>query len=180
MAASHLTLRDIAREAGVSVATLDRVLHGRAGVREDTARRVREHARRLREEAQRIHQEAGARFTAGEQDWDVPPGWTGRSSWTEWPGRRGWEDWARMRSRSHGPGWTGPLDFGTLRDLERLAVQFTSDLRKLATQSSAAGENVISDLRTILEDALERIKSEIFGAVHEPPADDTEKETKQD
>ncbi len=42
MAAGHLTLKDIAREAGVSVATLDRVLHGRAGVREDTARRVRE------------------------------------------------------------------------------------------------------------------------------------------
>jgi len=42
MAASHLTLKDIAREAGVSVATLDRVMHGRAGVREDTARRVRE------------------------------------------------------------------------------------------------------------------------------------------
>jgi hypothetical protein len=31
-------------------------------------------------------------------------------------------------------------------------------------QSSTAGENVISDLRTILEDALERIKSEIFGS----------------
>ena len=29
-------------------------------------------------------------------------------------------------------------------------------------QSSAAGENVITDLRTILEDALDRIKSEIF------------------
>jgi LacI family transcriptional regulator len=42
MAASHLTLKDIAREAGVSVATLDRVLHGRPGVREETARRVRE------------------------------------------------------------------------------------------------------------------------------------------
>jgi LacI family transcriptional regulator len=42
MAVSHLTLKDIAREAGVSVATIDRVLHGRAGVREDTARRVRE------------------------------------------------------------------------------------------------------------------------------------------
>src|SRR5208282_5625906 len=42
MAASHLTLKDIAREAGVSVATLDRVLHGRAGVREGTAQRVRE------------------------------------------------------------------------------------------------------------------------------------------
>ena len=42
LASSHLTLRDIAREAGVSVATLDRVLHGRPGVREETARRVRE------------------------------------------------------------------------------------------------------------------------------------------
>jgi hypothetical protein len=29
-------------------------------------------------------------------------------------------------------------------------------------QSSAVGENVITDLRTILEDALERVKSEIF------------------
>ena len=39
---------------------------------------------------------------------------------------------------------------------------------------------MISDLRTILEDALERIKSEIFGAGHEPPAKDTEKEASQD
>jgi len=159
----------------------------------EAARRVHEQARRLREEAQRARDEAlgaagrlgepaGARFHSGEQDWDTPggTGWSQGPGWTDWPGRRGWEDWARMRGRSHGPGWTGPLDFGTLRDLERLAVQFTSDLRRLAMQSSAVGENVISDLRTILEDALERIKSEIFGAGHEPPADDTEKETKQD
>ena len=71
-----------------------------------------------------------------------------------------------MRSR---PGWSESLDFGTFRDLERLAVQFTSDLRKLALQSSTAGENVITDLRTILEEALERIKSEIFGSGHEEP-----------
>jgi hypothetical protein len=69
-----------------------------------------------------------------------------------------------MRGRH---GWPGSLDFGTLRDLERVAVQFTSDLRRVAMQSSAAGENVISDLRTILEDALERIKSEIFGSGQE-------------
>ena len=159
----------------------------------ETARRVHEQARRLREEAQRARDEAlgaagrlgepaGARFHSGEQDWDAPggTGWSQGPGWTDWPGRRGWEDWARTRSRNHGPGWTGPLDFSTLRDLERLAVQFTSDLRKLATQSSAVGENVISDLRTILEDALERIKSEIFGAGHEPPADDTEDETHRD
>jgi DNA-binding PadR family transcriptional regulator len=151
---------------------------------QDAARRVREHARRLREEAQRIHreatapgpggppgsggpgsgesrdrirEEAGARFHAGEQDWT---GWVPGPGWTDWPGRRGWDEWSKMRGRR---GWTGALDFGTFRDLERVAVQFTSELRKLAMQSSAVGENVISDLRTILEEALERIKSEIFG-----------------
>ncbi len=35
-----LTLKDIAREAGVSLATVDRVLHKRPGVRPDTVRRV--------------------------------------------------------------------------------------------------------------------------------------------
>ena len=131
----------------------------------------------------RLGEPAGARFHAGEGDWDTPgggPGWSQGPGWTDWPGRRGWEDWARSRTRNHGPGWTGPLDFGTLRDLERLAVQFTADLRKLATQSSAAGENVISDLRTILEEALERVKSEIFGPGREPPTDDTEPGSKQD
>jgi DNA-binding PadR family transcriptional regulator len=119
----------------------------------DTARRVHEQARRLREET------AGARFSDGEQGGDVPPGGSAWSAWTDWPGRRGWEDWSRTRSRA---GWSESLDFGTFRDLERLAVQFTSDLRKLAMQSSVVGENVITDLRVILEEALERIKAEIF------------------
>jgi DNA-binding PadR family transcriptional regulator len=146
-------------------------------LRQDAARRVREHARRLREEAQRvreespggraawdrIREEAGARFSGGESNWE-PPGWTG---WTDWPGRRGFEDWARARGGKRG--WPGPLDLGTLRDLERVALQFTSDLRRLAVQSTSAGENVITDLRTILEEALERIKTEIFGLTHEQP-----------
>ena len=126
---------------------------------------MREHARWLREEAQRVREEAGARFTPGEQDWDIPPGGAERPSWTEWPGRRGWEDWTRTRGRR---GWTGALDFGTLKDLERVAVQFTADLRKLAMQSGVVGENVITDLRTILEEALERIKTEIFGSDQHP------------
>jgi len=146
---------------------------------QDAARRVREHARWLREEAQRVREgsqpggggfrervreQAGARFGGGEQDWD----WTGpagRPGWTEWPGRRGWEEWTRTRGRR---GWPGALDFGTLKDLERVAVQFTSDLRKLAMQSTAVGENVIGDLRVILEEALERIKTEIFGPETRP------------
>jgi len=145
---------------------------GGEGAGPEAARRVHEQARRLREEARRARDEAmgagrlgdpvGAGFRSGD-DWDSPggSGWGQGPGWTDWPGRRGWEDWARMRGR---PGWPGGLDFGTLRDLERLAVQFTSDLRRVAMQSSSAGENVISDLRTILEDALERIKSEIFGS----------------
>jgi len=149
---------------------------GGAGPGPEAARRVHEQARRLREEARRARDEAmgagrlgdpvGAGFRSGDHDWDPPggSGWGQGPGWTDWPGRRGWEDWARMRGR---PGWTGGLDFGTLRDLERVAVQFTSDLRRVAMQSSAAGENVITDLRTILEDALDRIKSEIFGPGHE-------------
>jgi DNA-binding PadR family transcriptional regulator len=146
---------------------------GGEGPGPEAARRVHEQARRLREEARRARDEAigagrlgdpvGAGFRSGDHDWDPPGGsqsWSGQGpGWTDWPGRRGWEDWARMRGR---PGWAGGLDFGTLRDLERVAVQFTSDLRRVAMQSSAVGENVITDLRTILEDALERVKSEIF------------------
>ncbi|MGY4232457.1 LacI family transcriptional regulator [Bradyrhizobium sp. USDA 4449] len=41
-ASAALTLKDIAREAGVSLATVDRVLHKRPGVRPDTVRRVLE------------------------------------------------------------------------------------------------------------------------------------------
>src|SRR5438034_5254375 len=37
-----LTLKGIARQAGVSLATVDRVLHNRPGVRPDTVRRVKE------------------------------------------------------------------------------------------------------------------------------------------
>jgi DNA-binding PadR family transcriptional regulator len=143
----------------------------------DTARRVHEHAQRLREEAQRARDEArdrvdaGARFT-DDRDWSQ--GWAG---WAGGPGRHGWEEWTRLRSRG---GWSGP-DLGTLRDLERLAVQFSTDLRKLAMQSTTVGENVISDLRVILEDALDRIKTEIFGGAREesappPPEDDSSPE----
>lgn len=44
---SKITLSDIAREANVSVATVDRVLNKRAAVKESTRHRVLEAARRL-------------------------------------------------------------------------------------------------------------------------------------
>ena len=44
---SRITLQDVAREAGVSLATADRVLNGRSGVRGPTAERVRDAVARL-------------------------------------------------------------------------------------------------------------------------------------
>ena len=58
-----LTLKDIARQAGVSLATVDRVLHNRAGVRPDTVRRVKEAVER---NAFRPHV-AAAELAAGER-----------------------------------------------------------------------------------------------------------------
>jgi DNA-binding PadR family transcriptional regulator len=157
--------RDQAREQDRQAREEARERSGATGWgRDDTlaaeaARRVHEHARRLREEAQRVREEAVARFAGGEHGGETP-------GWTDWPGRRGWDEWTRLRGRRGRP---GPLDFGTFRDLEKLAVQFTSDLKKLAMQSTVVRENVIGDLRAILEEALERVKTEIFGTGPDTP-----------
>jgi LacI family transcriptional regulator len=47
MKMAPVALKDVAREAGVSTATVDRVLHGRPGVREATVRRVKDTIERL-------------------------------------------------------------------------------------------------------------------------------------
>jgi hypothetical protein len=48
------------------------------------------------------------------------------------------------------------------RDLERLARGFANDLRKVAWDSEALGGDVLTNLRGILDDALDRIKTEVF------------------
>ncbi len=98
----------------------------------------------------------------GEQGWGNWPDW---QAWADWPGRRGWPG---------PPGSSGWADPSTYRDLERLARRFTSELRTAATQAHAVSEDALGDLRAILDDALARIKSEIFGeGPHEAPHDDT-------
>jgi DNA-binding PadR family transcriptional regulator len=59
-----------------------------------------------------------------------------------------------------GSGWTDP---GTYRDLEQLARRFSRELRDAAAQAQAVSEDAVGDLRTILDDALDRIKAEVFG-----------------
>jgi hypothetical protein len=48
------------------------------------------------------------------------------------------------------------------RDLEHLARDFAGDMRKVAWESESLGGDVITALRGILEEALERIKTEVF------------------
>jgi DNA-binding PadR family transcriptional regulator len=68
----------------------------------------------------------------------------------------GWRGWP--------PGGSGWADPGTYRDLEQLARHFTRELRAAAAQAHAVSEDAVGDLRTILDDALDRIKAEVFGA----------------
>jgi hypothetical protein len=57
------------------------------------------------------------------------------------------------------------------RDLERLAKEFATDLRQVAWDSGALGGDVIGSLRDILEDTLDRIRSEVF-RMHEEASGD--------
>ena len=69
--------------------------------------------------------------------------------------RQGWRAWP--------PGGSGWADPGTYRDLEQLARRFSRELRSAAAQAHAVSEDAVGDLRTILDDALDRIKAEVFG-----------------
>jgi DNA-binding PadR family transcriptional regulator len=118
----------------------------------ERARQVRdeakERARRTRDDAKEHLRQAREQAWSGhERDWGQ---WAG---WTDWPGRRG---------------WPGRPDIGIFRDLERTVRDFAGDLRRLAWQSGAAGEDALGELRVILEDTLERVRNEIFGAPGTP------------
>ena len=60
---------------------------------------------------------------------------------------------------------------GAFRDMERLARDFATDLRKVAWDSGALGGDVLADLRNILEETLDRIRTEVFGAHGEPASE---------
>ncbi len=75
----------------------------------------------------------------------------------------GWRGWP-----PEGSGWTDPAAY---RDLEQLARRFSGELRAAAAQAQAVSEDAVDDLRMILDDALDRIKAEVFGAQGGPRRD---------
>ena len=156
--------RDQARGgAGGPADTRDAARQAADAQQEDAtrARQQQEDARQAAREGQRAR---GARKEWA--DWASAqwPGWTG---WRERPGGKGGRGW---------PGTPG-LDVGMFRDLERLAVDFGRELRKAAWNTESIGENALGDLRSILEEALARIKNEVFRGA---PPDDGEENPERD
>jgi DNA-binding PadR family transcriptional regulator len=87
--------------------------------------------------------EAGRHSGRGGRGWGDWQGWAGGQGWGGWPG-------------------TGGPSGRSYRDLERLARQFARDLRTAAWHAQAVSEDALTDLRVILDETLDRIKSEVF------------------
>jgi DNA-binding PadR family transcriptional regulator len=140
--------------------------------------RLDEQQDQLDEEQDRLNEERGEPDEGQRGDWAHHgpgqgsqrrggPGRGGRGrgnwdwqSWADWPGRRGWPH--------GGPPWADP---GALPDLEQLARHFTRELRDAAAHAQAVSEEAATDLRVILDDALARIKAEVFGGKTSGPGD---------
>ena len=150
------TLRDQVRQAARSAR--DQARQAAQAARDEARRSAqagREQAREQRDQAQAQrgpHGGSGRGEEAGGEDW-------GQHGWGDWSDWQNWADWPGRRGRP-GPGWGDPH---TYRDMERLARQFTREFRQAAAQALAVGEEAVSSLRDILEDALQRIRTEVFG-----------------
>jgi DNA-binding PadR family transcriptional regulator len=152
----HRTARENAREA--ADAAKERARQARDQAREQ-ARQARDeafaHAHRLREETSRLQG-------------DARENWGGWGNWGEWSR---WGEWGGRGPGGH-QGWAGHQhDLGALRDFERLARDFVTDLRSVAWDSgSILGSDVIPALRDIFADTLDRIRTEVFDVHREEPA----------
>jgi DNA-binding PadR family transcriptional regulator len=103
------------------------------------------------------------------RDWHEDAGdWPGRRrgerEWGEWAGWAGWGGWPGAAGQH---GWADP---DTYRDLERLAKQFSRELRSAAWHAQAVSEDALRDLRGILDETIDRIKDEVFKG-KTPPGD---------
>ena len=100
-------------------------------------------------------------------------GWGERGSWGQWDQ---WVDWGERHEpgeRHEASGQPGRGQGGgsrphvcadphTYRDLERLARQFSQDLQATASQAQAVSQDAVRELRGILSEALDRIRTDVF------------------
>jgi DNA-binding PadR family transcriptional regulator len=142
----------------------DAARQAREALREEARRTRQSREERGRREREESGHGAGAHGASPRDwaDWASSQSWPG---WTGWRGRSGDRPWGAATGAGRGGRWPGAsgLDAALFRDLERLAVDFGRELRKAAWNTESVGENALGDLRSILEDALARIKDEVFG-----------------
>ena len=184
------SVRDIAREVSEDVRDTVRNLReeltwtareGRDGGARDADREAaRVQARRAREEVKDSARRARRELLGepaepepepesepvpfrGARDRRDGPAWP---DWTGWASRAGWASWRGPGGEAGGwgggPGRPGRPDARMLRDLERLAINFASQLRSAAWHTEALGTDKLSELRAILEDTMTRIRDEVF------------------
>ena len=159
--------RDDAREQAHAAHDRERPREARDDARQATAG-AREGARQARGGAKRGRGRHDP-TAEGEHGWGS---WQDWQAWADWPGRRGWPGPPGSSS------WANP---GTYRDLERLARRFTRELRTAAWHAQAVSEDALGDLRAILDDALDRIKGEVFGeGTPRTPSDEGSAEHRHD
>jgi DNA-binding PadR family transcriptional regulator len=177
------SLRDVARELSVDVRETVRTIREelasaakgfRNGEGRDDARQTepdaaepdgasedhRAEPRRIREEARRSREQMRASFRQGRRaaDW---PAWSAWSAWADADGEPGSasEPGFRGRAKAAGAGYGGQGPFG---DLERMAMQFATELRAAARQTGNLGDRSLNELRDILTDTLAKVRSEVF------------------
>ena len=154
----------------------------------DQAKQARDEAlgraQRLREEAAHLRDDARERFRSafdyatgereqGPGDHEPHEEQSRERGGHHWGGWAGWGEWSRWADWPGRTSWPDPHDMAAFRDLERLARDFATDLRKVAWDSGHLGGDVIGTLRDILEDTLDRIRTEVFPQ-HEEPASGAE------
>jgi len=154
--------RDRARDEG----------HRQRDEARDEARRQRDQARdEAHRQRDRARSEARGEWDAATQEqYDEERDWRHEHTGRHW-GHREWGDWASWAGWSGAPDPHGCADPRAYRDFERLARQFSRELRSAAWHAQAISEDAVRDLRGILDETIDRIKAEVFRASatpHEP------------
>jgi DNA-binding PadR family transcriptional regulator len=158
------------------------------------ARQAKEEASRERDEARRERDRAraearrerarGERAAAGDDEGQDRDGEQQSSPYSRWHenagrpwGHKDWDDWASWGGWPGGAGQQGCADPRAFRDFERLFRKFSRELRGAAWQAQAISEDAARDLRGILDETIDRIRTEVFktAAAHHSgePGDDT-------
>ncbi len=156
----------------------------------DEPRRIREEARRNRDEMRAAFRARGRNRSdwAAWQERIGRPDWAGWTSWSDWAGPGGTQtgspgtgatgsgtdatgsgtdatgtDTSSDTPRQQGgPGRRQRGPAAPFGDLERMALQFATELRAAAKQAGDIGERSLNDLRDILTDTLAKVRVEVF------------------